>query len=105
MLLGVVLILPISTSCRTFYIAQGIDSDSIQIEMWWEEEGHEQTISEDGVYEKLGLKHEDEKEKKATKEACGTRAQSELNEQWQSQDFGMMVSSSTLNNDYWCHPW
>jgi hypothetical protein len=61
---------------------QGIDWDAIQIERQWEEEGPQETICEDGVYDKLGLKQEDKKEKKATEEASGRRARSEPNDNY-----------------------
>jgi hypothetical protein len=44
------------------------DIDVIQIEKRWEDEGPQQVYCEDEVYEKLGLKEDDEKEKKATDE-------------------------------------
>jgi hypothetical protein len=44
---------------------QDIDWDAIQIEKRWKEEGPQQICCEDGMYEKLGLKEDDEKEKKA----------------------------------------
>jgi hypothetical protein len=55
------LIQRIPHSCSTFYKVQGIDWDAIQIESRWEEEGPQETICEDVVYNNLGLKHEDEK--------------------------------------------
>jgi hypothetical protein len=47
---------------------QDIDWDAIQIEKRWEEEGPQQICCEDGMYEKLGLKEDDKKEKKARDE-------------------------------------
>jgi hypothetical protein len=45
------------------FLWQGIDWDSIQIKRRWEE-GPQETICEDGLYDKLGLKQKDEMKKK-----------------------------------------
>jgi hypothetical protein len=41
----------------------------------WEEEGPQHIVSENVVYEKMGLKQDDEKERKATKECVETSGQ------------------------------
>jgi hypothetical protein len=51
-----------------------LDWDSIQIEKRWKEEGPQYIFAEDGLYAKLGLQKEDEKESKAREEACAKRA-------------------------------
>jgi hypothetical protein len=47
----------------------------LEIEKRWEEEGLQHIVSENGVYEKLGFKQDDEKERKATKEGVDTSGQ------------------------------
>jgi hypothetical protein len=44
-----------------------MDYDSIQIEKRWDEEGPQQISAEAGMYEKLGLKKEDEWGKSKTR--------------------------------------
>jgi hypothetical protein len=46
------------------FVCQGIDWDSIQVEQKWEEEGLQR------VYEKFGLRQDDEKEDEAREEGC-----------------------------------
>jgi hypothetical protein len=49
-----------------FIFMHGIGWDLIQIEARWEQ-GQQQNCSEEGLYEKLGLKNEDEKVRKEKK--------------------------------------
>jgi hypothetical protein len=51
-----------------------IDWDCIEIEKIWEEEGPQHVVCEKGVYEKIGFKQEDEKERKAKEEVVDTGA-------------------------------
>jgi hypothetical protein len=51
-----------------------IDWDCIEIEKIWKEEGPQHVVCEKGVYEKIGFKQEDEKERKAKEEVVDTGA-------------------------------
>jgi hypothetical protein len=58
---------------EAFHCVQDIDWDSLQIEArWQEEEGHQVIYCEERLYEKLGLKDEDENATKE-REACDRR--------------------------------
>jgi hypothetical protein len=77
-----------ATQFKSFHVVwQEIDRDSLQIERRWEEEGTQQIHSKEALYEKLGLKNEDEKDRKAREEADERRqpslmANENVNEQF-----------------------
>jgi hypothetical protein len=52
------------------FVCQGIDWDSIQVEQRWEEKGPQHIVVEQRVYEKFGLRQDDEKLDKAREEGC-----------------------------------
>jgi hypothetical protein len=54
----------------------------IQIESRWEEEGPQEVCSEQALYDKLGLKNEDEKEKRAREEACHGRGPNNMSNEF-----------------------
>jgi hypothetical protein len=66
-------LMQIRNDLNIFFFEWQIDWDLITIENRWDEEGPQHVHSEEGMYVKLGLLKEDEKERKAREEACTRR--------------------------------
>jgi hypothetical protein len=90
--------------CIIWFVWQGIDWDSIQIEQRWDEEGTQQISVEDGVYEKLGLKKEDERAEKARGEADSSASGVLRSNVPADLDCGDVLSKEVLSLCDWKNP-